>query len=316
MGVIFGQVIGDALGLGTTRLSRDEVRQIYPNGLYHYADIAQYRPDLQLPMQGMWSESSEQMLIMLDILLQYRAVRLLDMGRGLYQWAQQAANLDATTRAVLKISGYINDPQTTARFVWERSKHSWAGNAGLVRTAFLGVWDFEDPIAVQYHAAEVCKLTHFDPRCVGSTVMMALIISGLAAGTESERALVNTAYEIASQFDERMLDYVERALEGEVQALALDEGLDLEETDQASNYTLKAMGAGLWALIHAPSFEEGVLTVLHQGGDAHNNGAIVGAVLGAKFGFKAISADWINGLANYHDLYSRIEHLVAACEQL
>ncbi len=312
MGVIFGQAIGDALGVGTTRMTRTDVRATYPDWLLGYSDIMpdEYRKHF---VPGAWTNNTDQMLVVLDSIIQYKRIELPDIARRLHQWAQRAPFLGNNTKAVLTASGYVNDPQTTARYIWERSKRLWAGNDGIVRTAISGVWDFEDPIAVQHHAAEVCKLTHFDPRCVGSSVIMALVISALISGSENERAIVSTAYEIAAQFDERMVDYVERAVEGELGALHLDEGLEEDETQvHASSYTLKAMGVGLWVMMHAPSFRDGLLEIIHEGGDAHNNGAMAGAVLGAKFGYEAIPADWINGLANYYDLLTRTETLLAA----
>lgn len=312
MGVIFGQAIGDALGVGTTRLTRTEVRTLYPNWLLNYGDIIQ-DDQRSHHVPGTWTNNTDQMLVVLDSIIQYRHIDLRDITRRLHAWAQQATFVGNTTKAVLTSQGYVSDPQTTARYVWERSKRLWAGNGGVVRTAVSGVWDYYDPIAVQHNAAEVCKLTHFDPRCVGSSVIAALVISAFISGTTNERAIITDTYDVAAQFDERMVEYVERAFEGEIGALHLDEGLEHDETQvHASSYTLKAMGVGLWVLLHAPSFREGLLEVIHEGGDAHNNGAIAGAILGAKFGFQSIPPEWMTGLVNYYDLLTRTEQLLNA----
>ena len=39
LGCLFGQAVGDALGMGAEFLDKQEVRERYPNGLRHYDDI-------------------------------------------------------------------------------------------------------------------------------------------------------------------------------------------------------------------------------------------------------------------------------------
>ena len=61
-------------------------------------------------------------------------------------------------------------------------------------------------------------------------------------------------------------------------------------------YTLKPLAAGLWALAHAGSFEDGLLRVIQEGGDADGNASVVGALLGARYGIGAIAARLVQGL--------------------
>ena len=42
-GAIYGQAIGDALGLGTEDMDDEAMARKYPNGLTHYSDIFQDR---------------------------------------------------------------------------------------------------------------------------------------------------------------------------------------------------------------------------------------------------------------------------------
>lgn len=65
------------------------------------------------------------------------------------------------------------------------------------------------------------------------------------------------------------------------------------------------MAAGLWCVYHAPSFEEGLLAVVNEGGDADTNGAVAGSLLGAKYGYDAIPPRYIEGL-KHKDVLWRI----------
>lgn len=57
MGCLYGQAIGDALGLGAEFMSKDEVRRAYPNGLKRYDQIIQDSHRRRWPI-GAWTDLS------------------------------------------------------------------------------------------------------------------------------------------------------------------------------------------------------------------------------------------------------------------
>jgi ADP-ribosylglycohydrolase len=78
---------------------------------------------------------------------------------------------------------------------------------------------------------------------------------------------------------------------------------------KAIGYTYKTMAAGFWALNHASSFEDGLIQIVNEGGDADTNGAVAGALLGARFGISAIPPRFVTGILNKDYLESRIVKL-------
>ena len=62
-------------------------------------------------------------------------------------------------------------------------------------------------------------------------------------------------------------------------------------------YTLKAMQVALWCAYEATDFEEALIAVVSAGGDTDTNGAVAGAVLGARFGNDAIPPRWRDRVA-------------------
>lgn len=300
-GCIFGHAVGDALGLGAEFLSKSELKFIYPNGLRCYEDI----PDSVIEdredwKRGEWTDDTEQMLCILDSIVEKGNVDILDIAKNLYDWAfSDGRGMGNTFHKVITAYGFLTDPESASKKAWINSGCTLAPNGGVMRTSILGVWQYWDEISVIKNAENVCRITHFDHRCVGSCVIISTVIARLISGKEIQQDFLNN---LSQDYDPRILEYIEKAISG-IESLGLDD-------PDSMGYTLKTLGAGIWSMIHPDSFEDGLVKVINEGGDADTNGAVVGAVLGAKFGFSSIPKHLINGLFHREVFESKISKLI------
>jgi ADP-ribosylglycohydrolase len=63
-------------------------------------------------------------------------------------------------------------------------------------------------------------------------------------------------------------------------------------------YTIVTTQIAFAALASGTPFEDALIEVVNKGGDADTNGAVAGALLGARDGYRAIPARWRDGLLN------------------
>jgi ADP-ribosylglycohydrolase len=99
-----------------------------------------------------------------------------------------------------------------------------------------------------------------------------------------------------------------------LEALDLDEGLNPGEIG-GTGYTLKTMVAGFWTLNSAASYEDGILPIIHEGGDADTNAAVTGSLLGARFGYQNIPQHWVKELVDEQQLNNRVEKLITLAQK-
>ena len=275
-GVIYGQAIGDALGLGTEGMTDEDIAWKYPNGISHYSDIFQDRHRKRWKI-GDWTDDTDMMLCIANAVIKDKGVNLTSIARNFKEWADgEPIGIGETTYKVLSFGDYVEKP-------FDASKMLSAANGGVMRTSIVGLF----PKAVEECAVNICRLTHYDPRCVGSCAIVSLLIHSLVY--EEEKLSYHTIVDIAQRYDSRIREYIDLSLNTDIRAL------ELQDWDSVG-YTLKTLAAGLWAYWNAPSFEGGLLSVVRAGGDADTNAAVACAILGAKFGFSAIPQEYIDGL--------------------
>ena len=66
----------------------------------------------------------------------------------------------------------------------------------------------------------------------------------------------------------------------------------LRQEQKLIGHTLLAMQVGLWSAVTPLGFESALRQIVEAGGDADTNGAVAGAVLGARYGASEIPQRW------------------------
>ena len=297
-GTIFGQAIGDALGLGTEFMSKTEVREKYPDGLKEYSQIIRdyHRAKFQ---PGSWSDDTDMMLCIANAIIEDKGINLHTIARNFKQWVYvpETRGVGQTTLKVLSIAEYVEKPHQVAELIWRMTRTKNAANGSVMRTAIIGLKKEN----VAQTAEDVCKLTHFDPRCVGSCVIVSEIINHLI--WHDEQLSYSQIMTIGNKYDKSIAEYIDKAYYNGIESLELAEPSSI-------GYTLKALGSALWCLFHANNFEEGLLRVVNEGGDADTNAAVACAMLGAKFGYTSIPQKYTDGLTRKNDLMRITNYLM------
>lgn len=296
LGALFGQAVGDALGMGAEFLDKKGVASRYPNGLRHYKDI-EYSIFRKI-IPGDYTDDTEMMECIVWSLNNKGKFDLMDIAQYFRRWLDYVpSDAGHQTELVLRDPLYKTNPLEVSKKVWENSCKSLSGNGGVMRTSVIGILKGN----VEEMAANVCRLTHYDPRCVGSSVIVSLVIHNLVY--RDYVMSVDEVMQVGRKYDDSIEEYVRLAANPDIMTLQLDER-------GKTGYTLKTLSAALWSLWHPKNFTEGLIAVVNEGGDADTNGAPSGAILGARFGYNAIPLEYTEGLNNFKDFKREIEKLL------
>ena len=309
-GLVYGQAVGDALGLGAEFMSKAEVVSKYgKTGLRSYSQIIQDRHRRNWPI-GSWTDDTDQMLCIFDSILENKVIDINDIAFKIHSWVKGGGKgIGQLTSMAVRSEHFLSDPHSAAKDAWMMTARRSASNGSVMRTSILGAWEYTSLVKVKENAERVCRITHFDPRCVGSCVAVSIAISLLLQGETETKKIIDTVIQQTSEYSPEIIRYLQKAREESIESLNLDEGYKPNEQN-CIGYTFKTMSAGFWALMHASSFEQGLLQIVNEGGDADTNAAVVGAMLGARYGFDCIPYRLTAELKKSSDLESRIVNLL------
>ena len=282
-GCLYGQAVGDALGLGSEFMSKEECKITYPDGLTQYSQIVQDAYRRRWP-KGAWTDDTDMMLCVLRGFdgIEFNSLRV---ASNFKEWFNgNPLDIGSHTYNVLSMEDYTENPERCASQWWETSNRQSAANGALMRTSVIGLL----PSNVRSQAEAICRLTHTDPRCVGSCVIASIIIHNLV--WKGRMLSPDEVKQIGEEYDNRISEWIDIAYDSsDISRLKLDDS-------DSIGYTLRTLAAAIWCYWHAPTFEDGLLAVVNEGGDADTNAAISCAILGAKFGFNQIPAYYANNL--------------------
>jgi ADP-ribosyl-[dinitrogen reductase] hydrolase len=160
------------------------------------------------------------------------------------------------------------------------------GNGAVMRTTPLGIAFAGRDDALRDATIADAALTHFDPLPGKVALLHNQVVSwALTGGTQ----LVFSQLKDPEWLDDRIEDVVIPATAG-----VLGYAVALSRSESGS--ALAAIAIALAAFFNADDFEQGLIWAVNLGGDADTNGAVTGALLGARFGTAAIPERWLSVL--------------------
>lgn len=118
LGCLFGQAIGDALGLGTEFMSKAKVNKHYPQSLKYYEQIIEdsHRRGWA---KGAWTDDT---YMMLCILQAYNGVEfsVREVAQNFKNWFNtQPMGIGSNTFNVLCMGDYVEQTEFCARIMWD-----------------------------------------------------------------------------------------------------------------------------------------------------------------------------------------------------
>ena len=297
--VIYGLVIGDALGVPVEFEERDTYR------LY---DMVGYGTYHQPP--GTWSDDTSLTLaliehlgeksdlsILMDKFVAYRDGYLTPFG---YCFDIGIVTNEAIERYLSGIS-----PEACGG-----KDERFNGNGALMRISPLVFLLIK--VSNLIEEVELIKkytmLTHRHPRSIVASIIYIFVLKDMLFNDSLPEVLEVVKLkveEVFSQSTEYKVEYENHFKE------IFDEEFyhKSREEIKSTGYVVDTLKACLWCLGTTNSFKDAVLKAVNLGEDTDTIGAITGTLAGAKYSFESIPKEWIERIANKTLIDEKCEQL-------
>lgn len=149
-----------------------------------------------------------------------------------------------------------------------------AGNGAAMRMAPIALFTLGDPSLMERYAIKQAHLTHNHALSDAACVVIGRMVQQGILGTDRHK-LHETTRELVAEYRSFRFDNYK---------------------GNASSYVVDTLQTVFHYLFSTSSFEECLIGVVNQGGDADTTGAIAGMIAGAFYGLDAIPARWLKKL--------------------
>jgi ADP-ribosyl-[dinitrogen reductase] hydrolase len=225
-----------------------------------------------------------------------------DAARRYLEWFSRGPkDVGRLTRASLENLRAGDSPQQASALAWEDSGRRAAGNGSVMCCVPIGLLHVRTIEGLADDAAGASRITHYDPRCVAGCVAVTTAIALLVRGGRDSEEAVSRAAEAAGPVSDEVRAAVERG--------ASRRPADISVDGEDRGYVLRTVEIAFSALATAAAFEDGLLSVVARGGDTDTNGAVAGALLGARHGKTRIPDRWLGPLESAPELTTLGEQL-------
>jgi len=283
-GLLLGTAVGDSLGLPAEGISRGRIQRMWHGRWQHRFLFG----------QGMVSDDTEHTLFVAQALLAHpddeaAFQRCLAWKLRLWLLGLPAGIGLATLKAILKLwLGY--SPSRSG--VWS------AGNGPAMRSAIIGAYFFDDAKKRRAFVSAATRLTHTDPKAETAALAVAEAAALSVEQNGSAEAWVSYLPGFGTDAEwQEICRKLTAALAARKSVSEFADELGLQRG--VTGYAYHSVPVALYAwLRHPDDFRMALTAALDCGGDTDTVGAILGALMGARLGRKAIPQEWLEGICD------------------
>ena len=205
-------------------------------------------------------------------------------------------------------------PPPLAAYAVFRAKGENAPNGGIMRCAPVAIARRRWPDLLVRDTADTCAVSHYATvsqwSCVIVNAAIAILLNG---GVPNLKELLAAARADGCPdlvAEARAAGVPTRFLEDAARGRSPPRDTEWMRRNRGPNgHTVMTMQAGLWAATTPLNFEEALVALVNSSGDTDTNGALAGAVLGARYGASAIPLRWVSHVAQRDRLIYLAERL-------
>ena len=272
-GALLGLAIGDALGAPLEFSDPEEAALAVARGL-EMTGGGIWEP-------GEWTDDTAMALALAESIGERGLLDLDDLVRRYVAWASRGPkDIGLTTRAALTGATSAVDARENARVLHEQTNRT-AGNGTVMRAAPIA-FAAASHDAVDSAARADAALTHHDPAAGDASASLCAALRALMSGDDPLEAANEVATEPRTQ--DALEDVVDEA------------AIRARGGGREFGVAWTALAVGLHALTEFEDFESGIAFTISLGGDTDTNGAVAGALLGARCGPGGLPERWCAAL--------------------
>jgi ADP-ribosyl-[dinitrogen reductase] hydrolase len=301
-GCLLGLAVGDALGGPVEFMTRQAI-------------LTKYGKPLREMVGGGWlklkpgetTDDTAMARALAESIVLKGHVETADVASHYLRWMQSnPPDIGNITRAALRGFRAGLMVPNAALGAHRQLKGKSAGNGTIMRCPPVALRYAYDERRLIDLSRDEALITHFDPLAWTSSVALNMLIARALHGKALGEAIKDVAYRLhrIPKAAREVAEVLETA-RGDVDGRLLP----------TTGYVLDTLRLVLWALLGHTSFEEALVAAVNQGGDADTQGAVVGALGGALYGYEAIPARWLDALVGRDELLALADHLLALAEQ-
>lgn len=284
-GALLGTFVGDALGMPFEGLVHASIPE--------HVEMVEARRG-----RGTYTDDTQMMIALAESLIAQGRVDADHLARAFLDAYDADRGYGSGTRRVFGLwrSGVSVADAASYVFNGQGSR----GNGAAMRIAPIAVWFRDDPERLCVEAAASARVTHTHTVGVDGAVVQAAAIGAALRGEH----ILETARSVASTAELRCaLDEVESLLDSERAPAEVCARLG------SSADACESVAAALYSAAANDSFEAAVSFAVRLGGDTDTVAAMAGAVTGARDGWGAIPARWLEALEDSDRGRSHVQSL-------